>query len=227
MDLSNGDTLIMKSDNFVNNWIAQASGEMTQVIVFQLSADFLEFLYDHKLPDWFQKQGSTVGNSVEKVPPSPLISSFYQSLQLYVNEPSLLNEELTKLKTRELITCLINADQKGTIKQIFGYLFEPKSYEFQEIIQNNLFEDLNIENLAFLANMSLSSFKRKFSAIYGTSPNKYIISKRLEKAQNLIHTTDLSITEIALRLWIQRCQLFLKDIQKVLSYPSFRHQKIG
>lgn len=215
IELKSGDTLIMKSDNFVNNWQKNESDdEINKVIVFQLNSDFLKYLYNNKLPNWYDRRNETVGNSIEKALPNQLINSFYQNLELYIDEPDLMNEEFTQIKTRELISLLIKTDVTGSIKKTFGQLFETKEYDFQEIIQNNLFEDLNVENLAFLANMSLSSFKRKFSSIYGTSPNKYIISKRLEKAQRLINTTDLSISQIAYDCGFSDVGYFSKTFKK-------------
>jgi AraC-like DNA-binding protein len=45
---------------------------------------------------------------------------------------------------------------------------------------------LSVEELAFLCNTSLSTFKRRFQKIYGTSPNKWILQKRMELAKHLL-----------------------------------------
>ncbi len=197
IDLFAGDTLIMKPDNFVNHWLENENDETNEVIAFQLNADFLRFLYDNQIPQWFSSDDSIQTNAVVKTGPHPLLKSFFDNLKIYFANPAHLNEEVIQLKIKELISLLIQIDNQGTTHQIFGALFNASSYDFQEVIQKNLFENLNLEELAFLTGMSLSSFKRKFKSIYGTSPTKYIISKRLEKAQNLIKTTDLRISDIA------------------------------
>ncbi len=214
IELNSGDTLILKSDNFVNNWQKNDADTSNKVIIFQLNAEFLKHLYDNRLPVWYKKRNETIVNSIEKVPSNHFIRSYYQNLQTYIDDSSLMNEELIQIKAKEIISLLINTSPTGTVRTIFEQLFEIKEYDFQEIIQNNLFENLNIENLAFLANMSLSSFKRKFSSVYGTSPNKYIISKRLEKAQRLIRTTDLSISEIAYDCGFSDVGYFSKTFKK-------------
>ena len=101
------------------------------------------------------------------------------------------------LKIRELLHLLVENDQNGAIKGILGELFNTSEYVFKDVIQAHLFEDLNLDDLAFFTGLSLSPFKRKFSTVYGTSPNKYITSKRLEKAQTLLRTSDLRISEVA------------------------------
>ena len=106
-------------------------------------------------------------------------------------------------------------------------MFKANEYKLQEVIQAHLFDDLNLEDLAFLTGLSLSSFKRKFSAVYGTSPNKYIISKRLEKAQLLLRTTDLRISEIAYECGYSDVGYFTKTFQKYYNCsPSNFREKL-
>ena len=197
MELSTGDTLVMKADNFVNKWQENEGDELNQVIAFQLNAEFLRYMYHDQLPSWLISTETILSNAVEIAEPSPLLNTFFEGLQSYFDHPTYLTEELICVKVRELISLLVQTDASQNMRNIFGNLFNASEYSFQEVIQQKLFEALNIEDLAFLTGMSLSSFKRKFSSLYGTSPNKYFISKRLEKAQILLNTTNLRISEIA------------------------------
>ena len=197
VDLNSGDTIIMTSDNFVNSWFANENGEANEVIAFQLNAEFLKHLYNNQIPSWFANKPEGEKPALEKVKRHVLIDDFFNSLTNYLNNKELLNEEVILLKIRELISLFIETDSTGKMRNIFANLFSPKDYNFQEVIQQNIFEDLGAEELAFLVGQSLSSFKRNFKSIYGTSPNKYITSKRLEKSQVLLKSTDLSISEIA------------------------------
>jgi len=45
-----------------------------------------------------------------------------------------------------------------------------------QIIQNHLFDNLDSQELAFLCNMSISTFKRKFFDVYETTPKKYFVT---------------------------------------------------
>ncbi|UTW61230.1 helix-turn-helix transcriptional regulator [bacterium SCSIO 12741] len=213
-DLTNGDLLIMKTDNFINHWQENEDGSHTQVIVFQLTADFLKFLYQNRPPSWFSDTEIPAGSSVVKVNPHPILSSYFEQFKFYLEEPSQLTEEVIQIKIRELISILVQTDQDGAIRQIMGNLFTATDYAFQEVISKNLYEDLNLEDLAFFTGMSLSSFKRKFSSVYGTTPNKYIISKRLEKAQTLLTTSNLSIAEIAYDCGFSEIGYFSKTFRK-------------
>lgn len=60
-------------------------------------------------------------------------------------------------------------------------------------------EDIRIEKLSEMANMSTRHFRRIFHGIYGISPLKYITSLRIQHASTLLISTDMPVTEIAIQ----------------------------
>jgi AraC-like DNA-binding protein len=52
----------------------------------------------------------------------------------------------------------------------------------KRLVENNLFSKLSLDELAFLSNRSLSSFKRDFEKAYGIPPQRYIRERKLELA---------------------------------------------
>ena len=69
-----------------------------------------------------------------------------------------------------------------------------------EYINNNLDQELSLEQLASVANMSMYHFARIFRNTIGSSPHRYIVEARMGKAKFLLSRTDKSISEIALDL---------------------------
>lgn len=223
-DLQNDDLFIMKSDNFINSWNENPTNELSYVIVFQLSADFLKYLYDDQLPPWFRKVAPHPAAPVLKISGHPMIVSFINNLKIYFGNPVHLTEEVIKIKMKELVSLLVQVDASGSVKTMLSNLFAATDYSFKDVVQKNLFEDLNLDDLAFLTGMSLSSFRRKFLATYGLSPNKYIVNKRLEKAQNLLKTSNLGVAEIAYECGFSDEGYFSKTFKKnfKLSPSQFR-----
>lgn len=67
----------------------------------------------------------------------------------------------------------------------------------QEYIVHNYSEDINLNSIAQSLNYSPSYLTKIFSQFYDTTPNKYIISLRIQQAQHLlIHNPELSIKQI-------------------------------
>lgn len=63
--------------------------------------------------------------------------------------------------------------------------------------QANLAEPITIADLAKRAAMSKRNFARRFLAAVGTTPYRWILRQRLQLAQRLLETTDLSVEAIA------------------------------
>lgn len=227
--LQKGNTIIMKCGNFINNWLPNEDDAYNEVVVFQLTAKMLKNLYQDQLPQWFKEVGGTKVLPSQKQDAHLLLDHYFEGLRYYLDHPNLISENFLRLKIQELLYILAETDQTGNNKLILSSLFQANEYEFQEVIQTHLFEELKIEDLAFLTQMSLSSFKRKFKQIYGTSPNKYFISKRLEKAQLLLRTTQLQVSSIAYDCGFTDVGYFGKTFKKYYNYsPSeFRDQLLN
>ncbi|MEL6850636.1 MAG: AraC family transcriptional regulator [Bacteroidota bacterium] len=195
--LTTGDTILMRCENFVNNWLEVGDEDPNEIVVMHIYEDVLAQVYGDHIPADISAKDLPEPKPVAFVPPNEIIGNFVKSLRQYTDEGAFVTEDLLKLKLQELILVLVNSDQDGQIKAQLADLFQSKDYEFKEIIHAHLFEDLKIEDLAFFAGLSLSSFKRKFKEVFDTSPNRYIRAKRLEKAQQLLKQTDLRISEIA------------------------------
>ena len=58
-------------------------------------------------------------------------------------------------------------------------------------------EDISIEKLAKLCNLSRTGLFRHFRSLTGCAPREYLQRKRLELAEELLRTTDKRISEIA------------------------------
>lgn len=69
-----------------------------------------------------------------------------------------------------------------------------------EFIEEHLATDLQLNKLAEVARMSPASFVRGFRAATRTSPHKYVLERRVRRAQELLRSADCSIAEIALAL---------------------------
>ena len=67
-----------------------------------------------------------------------------------------------------------------------------------EFMEANLCEDLSLNALAEVAQMSPSQFRRAFKATVGQSPHSWLNKRRLERAKILLAKTEGAIAQIAL-----------------------------
>jgi AraC-like DNA-binding protein len=57
-------------------------------------------------------------------------------------------------------------------------------------------EPLDIRTLADAAHRSPSHFSREFRRAFGEPPHQYLLTRRLERAANLLRTTDRTVSDI-------------------------------
>lgn len=57
-------------------------------------------------------------------------------------------------------------------------------------------EPLDLQQLAAVAQLSRWHFQRLFTATYGRSPAAYLSERRVERAQDLLRATNLTVTEV-------------------------------
>ncbi|MEZ5230570.1 MAG: AraC family transcriptional regulator [Acidimicrobiales bacterium] len=57
-------------------------------------------------------------------------------------------------------------------------------------------EPVDLDQLAAIAGISKFHFHRLFAATYGLTPAAYVSERRIERAQDLLRATNLTVTEI-------------------------------
>ena len=67
----------------------------------------------------------------------------------------------------------------------------------RDLLFARLSEEVSVEELAAEVRLSRFHFTRSFKAATGEPPHRFLIRIRIEKAQELLVTTDLSISEVA------------------------------
>ena len=60
----------------------------------------------------------------------------------------------------------------------------------------NYADALTLEGLAGIAHVSKYHFVRLFKATYGITPMEYVSTRRIERAQDLLRATNLTVTEV-------------------------------
>ena len=105
------------------------------------------------------------------------------------------NDQLLKVKFNELIIYLIAKYGDKFVQYLFSLISEISS-PFITVIEKNVYSNLKLEEIAFLCNMSLSTFKRHFKSEFGVSPGKWFQDKRLLKAKELLEKANKKPTDI-------------------------------
>jgi AraC-like DNA-binding protein len=66
----------------------------------------------------------------------------------------------------------------------------------RDLIDRHFAEPLDLDAMARAAGFSRYHFARGFTAAYGETPGQYLTRRRIERAQDLLRSANLSVTEI-------------------------------
>ncbi|HCO83233.1 MAG TPA: AraC family transcriptional regulator [Arenibacter sp.] len=138
--------------------------------------------------------------------------------KVYDNRPTLMdfekrNEELSPsayMETHAILEILISRfikdmntqSTKSNVKKEFGMVLN--------YIHENLHENLTVKQLADFCHLNTDYFSRVFNESFGMRPNKYIQSKRIERAQLLLLSTNNSLKQIAEKVGLDNPSYFTR-----------------
>jgi len=110
----------------------------------------------------------------------PLLESFFQSLVPYFNLKDELPFDLAEIRINECLTLLDNYDPR--VRRILAALNEPGKVDLVEFMERNFMFNLPLEKFSYLTGRSLTTFKKDFKNIFQTTPGRWLLKKRLERA---------------------------------------------
>ena len=114
----------------------------------------------------------------------------------------------------------------GSVIGIAGVMYpidtpEEQASFFQELLPAVRYMDTNytttisMKEIASMTGLSTTHFNFRFRTILRMSPTEYVLSRRIQNAQNLLTGTSLSITEIAVKVGFFDQSHFTKRFRKV------------
>ncbi|MEE9437948.1 MAG: AraC family transcriptional regulator [Saprospiraceae bacterium] len=125
------------------------------------------------------------------------ISSYLDSLSTIYKSPDFFIDNLLSIKFEEIMLYLISKYQDDFVNYLHS-LVSKKSSPFSDIIEKNVYSNLKLEEIAFLCNMSLSTFKRHFTQQYNITPGKWFQDKKLHKAKEMLESGSIKSSDIYL-----------------------------
>ncbi|MEU8828698.1 helix-turn-helix transcriptional regulator [Streptomyces sp. NPDC048636] len=90
-------------------------------------------------------------------------------------------------------------------------------------------EPLDLDAVAAHAGYSRYHFLRAFKAVYGATPGAYLSRRRIERAEELLRSANLSVTEICTLVGFSSLGTFSASFKKQtgLSPSDYRRQHLG
>ena len=143
---------------------------------------------------------------------TPYLTEYVNGLIHLIDKQLVVPPALLQHKLEEFFLILMDSFP-AQFFGIFKSLATDGNHLLRQIVENNILKNMSLNELAFLANRSLATFKRDFEKEYGISPGKYIRERKLDIAKHeLIDGTDLN--DIYLQLGYENASNFTSAFKK-------------
>jgi len=201
--------LLLQAGNVLMSEKTTNSGTYKSVLVFFSDNFLLKFVADKKIKTDTNNIGNRSMNSLLK---DSYIYNFENSLLLCETALN-KNRELALAKLEEILIYLLETNATELTHFIQNALNRKKHHLFSDIINSQTNPNLTVEELAFLCNMSVSTFKRKFSEVYHTTPKQYFIEQKMNQAVFLLKQYKRP-SEIYFELGYENLSAFSREFKK-------------
>ena len=220
LSIDNAKFLIMKSGHCLMTEKLADTQNYRSLLLFFSNDILLKYIRKNDL----NKSELSESKSVHSFTYDPFIQRFVRSLLDISKLSKNIQNRMLEVKFEEIILYLT---------EIYGtdYLYalsvksNDTSQKFVKTVETNWMSKLTLKELAFLCNMSVSTFKREFGKHYAESPLKWFQNKRLEYAHHLLHTEQKSSSEIYLEIGYENLSSFIQAYKSKYGITPKQHHK--
>jgi AraC-like DNA-binding protein len=218
--------LLLSAGNCLMSEKMAAPGGHYRSILFFFDQELLtDFLIRHPQPIQ-PNQGKHSEDPFLVFEKDGFLVNFINSLGLILGSGQSLSQELQEIKLEELLV-YISGRYPDIITRLQHTKYEPGDLLIHEAVTANIFNPITVEELAFLCYMSLSTFKRRFAKVYGTSPNKWLLEKKMQKAAEMLKQGDSKASDIYLHLGYENLSSFIQSFKQVYGTTPKQYQLNG
>lgn len=86
-------------------------------------------------------------------------------------------------------------------------------------------EKLGVEDMARAASMSRGHFSTKFKEAFGVSPHAYLMTRRMERAANMLRNTDYSVAYICVSVGLASVGSFTTSFTRTYGISPTGYRK--
>lgn len=184
-----------------------------KALLFFISDEMIrEFCFNQEITS--ENVSPIEGKYVYHIPYSITLEVYVNSISLIMSKENGCNaqSELVKLKGLELLHHLHNDESQDLIGALIAYQDDEESI-IRHTVEKNFSNNLSLEELAFLCNMSISNFKRKFEKYFNTTPGKWMREKKLKLAHDLLMKSNKTVDEVSFEAGFSSSSYFIKSFK--------------
>ena len=214
-----GDAIIARKNHLTRYTKNKVDGSFHKIVI-ALDEPFLRsFLEKHPYkPVVFEND-----DSILMVETDSLVRNFVNSLEPYYKGSQQLDPDFADVKREELLIILLK--QNPALASVFFNFSIPQRIDLETFMNKNFRFNIKLEQFAFLAGRSLSTFKRDFNKIFNEMPGTWLTRKRLEEAHFQIKNKNKRPGDVYLEVGFENLSHFSYAFKKQFGISPVEVQK--
>ena len=220
LSINNSRFIIVKSGNCLMTEKLSNGRNYQSIILFFTNEAVLNFIRKFEL----NKSKSAAYDSVYTLSHDEFTKRFAYSLLDISKLSKDIQKKILNVKFEEIMLYLTAA--YGT-DFLYSLIINSSTItqKFIRTIESNQLSKLTLKELAFLCDMSVSTFKREFEKHYSVSPIKWFQNKRLHHAQYLLHQEQKSPSEVYFEAGYENLSSFIQAYKSKYGVTPKHHNK--
>lgn len=155
--------------------------------------------------------------AIVALPSTVEFSSLFASITPFFESGVVPDDTWIKMKLREALYAMLKAD-----KDLYASLFdftEPWKIDILDYLNENYMYELSLSDIAHYTGRSLATLKRDFKKVSNLTPQKWITTKRLEKARELLRSGTDKVQDVMVDVGFNNLSHFSRIYKETYGYP--------
>ncbi len=217
--LKSGDAIFIRKGVYTTK---QYFEEDYCVMLFFINDKFIrDFLQENDLHD-NENLVETPSDGVVKIDTTRSFNILVESIFQYLTMGHSIPQNLVELKFKELIFNIVLNKNNHGFKSLLLDISNSTKSSIEQVMISNFRCNLPIEAFAKLSGRSLSSFKRDFKEYFGTTPSKWLMTRRLEYSRMLLVSGQMNINEVCYESGFKNASHYIRSFKS--HYKRTPHQ---
>ena len=222
VDVKAGELVILSKGNILTSEMTSELNDFRSLIIYFSNEVLNRFWikYEYLLSDSL----STSSTPYLIYKQDEFISSYINSVLLLLQKTSTLTAEIKQIKLEELLLYLLQSDSTK-LRSLRILSEDQNSLHLKAVVERFVEQPTTVDELAFLCNMSHSTFQRKFKHLYGSSPQKWLLNKRMKLSAELLRASDATPSQIYFKVGYENHSSFSEAFRKHFGLTPSQYRK--
>ena len=222
--LTAGDTLFIRKGVYTTRQYLESD---YCVMLFFINDKFIKKFISENPTFKREFNHNTEHHQIFDITTNNVFKTLIESIFHYLEQGDEIPKELVEIKFKELLFNIVLNSNNKEVLFFFNSISQNTKTNIENIMMENLQYDLKIADFAKLCGKSLSSFKREFKECFNTTPNRWLINKRLDHSKILLLGTNLTASEVGHECGFKNNSHFIKSFKEKFKLPPNQFKSIN